>query len=125
MESSIVFNEFADNEVIQKIEFNNDRVDINEDEKTIVKISENFEYENDDDLIRFDLKVGTECIPIGIIGTNEKIGPIEGMNVWRLKREKESDFKVVGDNKIQHGTRDFFTRDEFRKSLELEKKIVD
>ncbi|WP_394897164.1 DNA phosphorothioation-dependent restriction protein DptH [Clostridium paraputrificum] len=124
-ESSIVFNEFADNEVIQKIEFNNDRLDVNDDEKTIVKISENFEYENDDDLIRFDIKVGTEYIPIGIIGTNEKIGPIEGMNVWKLKREKESDFKVVGDNKIQHGTKDFFTRDEFRKSLELEKKIVE
>ena len=41
------------------------------------------------------------------------------------KREKECDFKLVGEDKLQHGTREFFTRGEFRKNLSLEKQIID
>lgn len=125
-DSSITFNEFAEgNTTNYEIDANNDVINIEEDEKLTVKISENFEYENDSDLAMFNLKIGNELIPIGIVGTAEKISPIEGFKVWKLKREKNSDFKLIGDNKLQHGTREYFTRDEFRKNLNLEKQMID
>lgn len=125
-DSSIVFNEFVEgNETNYEIDSNNDVININPDEKLTVKISENFEYENDSDLARFDLKLGNQLVPIGIVATTEKIAPIEGFKVWKLKREKNSDFKFIGENKLQHGTREYFTRDEFRKNLELEKQMIE
>lgn len=124
-DSSITFNEFAEGNITNyEIDSNNDVINIESDEKLTVKISENFEYENDSDLARFNLKIGNELVPIGMVGTTEKIVPIEGFKVWKLKREKSSDFKLIGDNKLQHGTREYFTRDEFRKNLELEKQII-
>lgn len=124
-DSSITFNEFAEGNITNyEIDSNNDVINIESDEKLNVKISENFEYENDSDLARFNLKIGNELVPIGMVGTTEKIVPIEGFKVWKLKREKSSDFKLIGDNKLQHGTREYFTRDEFRKNLELEKQII-
>lgn len=125
-DSSITFNEFAEGNVTNyQIDSNNDIINIESDEKLNIKISENFIYENDSDLIRFNLKIDGEQVPIGIVGTTEKIVPIEGFKVWKLKREKNCDFKLIGDNKLQHGTREYFARDEFRKNLNLEKQIID
>ena len=125
-DSSITFNEFAEGNITNyEIDSNNDVINIESDEKLTVKISENFEYENDSDLAMFNLKIGNELVPIGMVGTTEKVVPIEGFKVWKLKREKSSDFKLIGDNKLQHGTREYFTRDEFRRNLELEKQIID
>ncbi|MFU7514615.1 DNA phosphorothioation-dependent restriction protein DptH [Clostridium sp. HCS.1] len=125
-DSSITFNEFAEGNVTNyQIDSNNDIINIESDEKLNIKISENFIYENDSDLIRFNLKIEGEQVPIGIVGTTEKIVPIEGFKVWKLKREKNCDFKLIGDNKLQHGTREYFARDEFRKNLNLEKQIID
>lgn len=124
-DSSITFNEFAEGNITNyEIDSNNDVINIENDEKLTVKISENFEYENDSDLARFNLKIGNELVPSGMVGTTEKVVPIEGFKVWKLKREKSSDFKLIGDNKLQHGTREYFTRDEFRRNLELEKQII-
>ena len=124
-DSSITFNEFAEGNITNyEIDSNNDVINIESDERLTVKISENFEYENDSDLARFNLKIGNELVPIGMVGTTEKVVPIEGFKVWKLKREKSSDFKLIGDNKLQHGTREYFTRDEFRRNLDLEKQII-
>lgn len=124
-DSEIVFNEFKENNVTYEIDTNNDVINLEEDEKLTVKISDNFEYENDSDIARFNLKINNEIIPIGVEGTNEKISAIEGFKVWKLKREKSCDFRIIGDNKLQHGTKEYFTRDEFRKNLEIEKQIID
>ena len=124
-ESTIIFNEFEDKNTTYEIDSNNDVIELPKNVKLTVKLSENFEYENDSDLARFNLKLENEIIPIGIVGTSEKIAPIEGFKVWKLKREKKSDFKLIGDNKLQHGTKEYFTRDEFRKNLNLEKQLID
>ncbi|WP_461615235.1 DNA phosphorothioation-dependent restriction protein DptH [Clostridium sp. Marseille-QA1073] len=124
-DSNIVFNEYAENLSKYELEYNNDIIDINENEKLILKISENFEYENDSDLARFNLKINQCIIPIGIVGTSEKVVPIEGLKVWKLKREKQCDFVLTGENKLQHGTKEYFTRDEFRRNLQLEKQIIE
>lgn len=124
-DSEVVFNEFIEKSTTYEIDSNNDVIDTCEDERLIVKISENFEYQNDSDLARFDLKIGNETVPLGMVGTNEKVAPIDGFKVWKLKREKNSDFKLTGDNKLAHGTKEYFTRDEFRKNLNIEKQIID
>lgn len=122
---TLVFNEFAPSEVNYDIDNNYEIININSNEKLQIKINDNFVYENDSDLVRFKLKIDNNEIPMGVVGTSEKIPPIDGIKVWKLKNEKGNDFKVIGENKLQHGTREYFTRDEFRKNLELEKKIID
>ncbi len=124
-ESEIVFNEFSEGNTVYEVDSNNDVINISNDEKLTVKISDNFEYVNDNDLVRFDLRIGHELIPLGMVGTNEKSISIEGFKVWKLKREKSCDFRVVGDNKLQHGTKEYFARDEFRKTLAVEKKLLE
>lgn len=123
-EPSIVFNEFAERDTVYTLEDNYQTI-VLDDEKLIVKIGDNFKYENDSDLVKFNIKIGESVVPFGVAGTNEKITSIEGFNVWKLKREKQCDFKLVGDNKIQYGTKEHFTRDEFRRNIELEKRIVE
>ncbi|WP_406543495.1 hypothetical protein [Clostridium ljungdahlii] len=124
-DSSIVFNEFAANSKIHELSDNYDTVDINEDEKLTLNISDSFEYENDSDLVRFKIKISDCVVPFGIVGTSEKVAPVDGLRVWKLKRENKSDFRLIGDNKLQHGTKEFFTRDEFRKNLQLENQIIE
>lgn len=124
-DSEIVFNEFKENNGTYEIDLNNDVISLQDDEKLTVKISDKFEYENDSDIVRFNIKVNNEVIPMGVEGTSEKIAAIEGFKVWKLKREKSCDFRIIGDNKLQHGTKEYFARDEFRKNLELEKQIIE
>lgn len=124
-DSTIVFNEFASKSRTYELTDNYDTVDIFEDEKLLVKISENFEYEDDSDLVKFKVNICNSIVPFEIMGTSEKIAPIEGLKVWKLKREKKCDFKLIGDNKLQHGTKEYFSRDEFRKNLKLEKQILE
>lgn len=124
-ESEIVFNEFSEGNTVYEVDSNNDVIDISKDEKLTVKISDKFEYVNDKDLVRFDLRIGNELIPLGMVGTNEKSVSIEGFKVWKLKREKSCDFRVAGDNKLQHGTKEYFARDEFRKTLAIEKQLLE
>lgn len=124
-ESSIVFNEFASKINDYELTNNYDDVEIHEEEKAILKISDIFDYENDSDLVKFKITIDGNKIPFGVGGTSEKIAPIEGLKVWKLKREKRCDFKFIGDNKLQHGTKEYFTRDEFRKNLQLEKQMTE
>ncbi len=123
--SFIVFNEFAQNPVNYELNDNYETVDISEENKLTVKIGENFVYENDSDLVTFKVDINNCTVPFAIVGTSEKTVPIEGLKVWKLKREKKCDFKFIGENKLQHGTKEYFTRDEFRKNLQLEKQIIE
>ncbi|MCR6514273.1 DNA phosphorothioation-dependent restriction protein DptH [Clostridium sp. LY3-2] len=124
-ESTIVFNEFEESKVEYKLTSNNEQVDIPSNELVKVKITDDFNYENDDELIRFNAKIGTEIVPFGVIGTSQAPEYATGLKVWRLKREKKADFKFIGENKLSFGTREYLTRDEFRKNLSLEKEIVE
>ena len=124
-ESSMVLNEFASSETVYEVKDNYQTIPLTENEKLVVKFSESFEYENDSDLINFKINIKGQDIPFAVKGSTEKPTVVEGLKVWKLKREKECDFKLVGEDKLQHGTREFFTRGEFRKNLSLEKQIID
>lgn len=124
-ESNLVFNEYEETLNSHELFENYETVEIDEGQRLTIKISESFEYQNDSDLVRFNIKIKENIIPFGIMGTSEKIAPIEGIKVWKLKREKKSDFRFIGENKLQHGTKEYFTRDEFRKNLQMEKQIIE
>lgn len=123
-EPEVIFNGYCESKSEYNLSTNNEKVELIEDEKLVVKIGDNYQYEGDSDTAFFDLKIKDKFVQIGIVGTNEKIAPIEGIKVWNLKREKESNFKLVGDNKLYFGTREYFARDEYRKNLELEKELI-
>lgn len=124
-DSSIVFNEFASNPKVHELSDNYDTVEINSDDKLTLNISEAFEYENDSDLVKFKIRISDCVVPFGIKETSEKAVRIDGLKVWKLKRENKSNFKLIGDNKLQHGTKEYFTIDEFRRNLELEKQMIE
>ncbi|MDU1412557.1 MAG: DNA phosphorothioation-dependent restriction protein DptH [Clostridium sp.] len=124
-DSVIAFNEYANSVESHILSDNYDTIELLQDQKMELKIDDNFCYEDDNDLVKFKIKVSNCVIPFGIMGTSEKISPIEGIKVWKLKREKQCDFSFVGENKLQHGTKDYFTRDEFRKNLQLEKQMIE
>ena len=120
----VVFNEYEAAEEKIRLDNNYETIDVSPNTKVRVSIGEDFEYENDDAEVKFKVNIANCIVPFQIEGTNEKIGPIEGISVWKLKREKKCDFKLIGDNKLQFGTKEKFTRDEFRKNLSLEQEII-
>ncbi|EIF6288538.1 DNA phosphorothioation-dependent restriction protein DptH [Clostridium perfringens] len=124
-DSTIIFNEFESNKSEYELTSNNEQINILSDELVEVKIADNFNYENDEELIRFTAKIENDIVPFGIIGTSQVLEYATGMKVWKLKREKKADFKSIGDNKLEFGTREYLTRDEFRKNLALEKEIIE
>ena len=124
-DETVVFNEYASENVEKDIINNYEVIEIGEDERVTLRISDTFEYEDDSDLIRFKININENIVPFVIAGTSEKIAPIEGIKVWNLKREKKCDFKFIGENKLQHGTKEYFARDDFRKNLQLEKQLID
>lgn len=124
-DSTIVFNEFQCNKLEYELSSNNEIVNIPCDKLVEIKIADNFNYENDEELIRFTAKIQNDTIPFGIIGTSQVLEYATGMKVWKLKREKKADFKIIGDNKLEFGTREYLTRDEFRKNIGIEKEIIE
>lgn len=124
-DSSIVFNEFASNPKVHELTNNYDTVEINSDDKLTLNISEAFEYENDSDLVKFKIRISDCIVPFGIKETSEKVVRIDGLKVWKLKRKNKSNFNLIGDNKLQHGTKEYFTIDEFRRNLELERQMIE
>ncbi|EOU1471094.1 DNA phosphorothioation-dependent restriction protein DptH [Clostridium perfringens] len=124
-DSTIIFNEFESNKSEYELTSNNEQINILSDELVEVKIADNFNYENDEELIRFTAKIENDIVPFGIIGTSQVLEYATGVKVWKLKREKKADFKSIGDNKLEFGTREYLTRDEFRKNLALEKEIIE
>lgn len=124
-DQAVSFNEYESEVVNYELLNNNDKIDLNENERLDIRISESFDYDGDSDLALFNLKIGGRYTAFGIKGTSEKTVPIEGFRVWKLKREKKADFKLSGDNKLQQGTKEYFARDEFRRNIEFEKQIID
>lgn len=124
-DSNIVFNEYSKPYSEHRLEYNNDTIKLKKDEGLIVRISDNFEYENDSDLVKFNLEINQCKVPMEIIGTSEQSTVIEGLKLWKLKRETKSDFIKIGENRLVHGTKEYFTRDEFRKNLKLENDMIE
>lgn len=122
-ENEIVINHCGDKEQRVTIKDLNQKIYV-EDDKMLLDISEQYPYSNDTDLVKFRLCINDSIIPMKKNSEIEKPVVIEGLKIWKLKRDHKINFEYLGDNRLQHGTKPYFTREEFRKNLDLEKIFV-
>ena len=121
----ITFNAYGENKNEQMIYENNERVKLSENTKTVVKISEDFDYEADDNIAKFNVEINNFSVPFEVEGNSKKILPIDGLKVWKNKRECKNDFNFLGKNRLSHGTTEYYVSGEFKKSLDLERMFLE
>ncbi|WP_456079995.1 DNA phosphorothioation-dependent restriction protein DptH [Mogibacterium sp.] len=97
---------------------------LGENDQLSLKISDDYPYTEGNEDIHFSIATSNFVIPMIKTFTVEKPTVIEGIKLWYLKRTKKCNFEMRGDNSLVFGTKKYFTRDEFRRSLELEKKFI-
>ena len=95
------------------------------DEKLIICIGEDYPYSEDSDDIYFSVGVGGTVIPMLKTFVTDAKTSIKGLKLWYLKHSRQCDFEIRGDNSLLLGTKPYYTQDEFRKSLDLEKSYID
>lgn len=122
---TIVFNEFERDRVTYELFSNNEEIKIPSDKLVEIKISNNFNYDDDNELIEFKAKIDMDIVPFGIIRTNKNLEYATGIKVWKLKREKKADFKYIDDSKLEFGLKEYLTRDDFRKNISIEKFLIE
>jgi len=120
----VIINEFGEQEQKVNIKFV-DQLVYAENDKMLLSVDDQYPYTDDNDMVKFRLCINNCVIPLLKIGATEKPKVIDGMKLWKLKRDYKTNFEYVGENKLQHGTKSYFTRDEFRKNLELEQAFID
>ena len=123
-DDEVVLNEYGQSEKKVPIFEDSQVVSFTTDEKLTITISEDYPYAEDNEDVHFTLAITQFVIPIIKAFTMEKPIVIEGMKLWYLKRIKKCNFEIQGDNSLVFGTKKYFTRDEFRKSLDIEKKYI-
>ena len=123
-DDEVVINPYAAGSNEVRIVENNQVICVSGSEKTVITISDEYPDFEDTSDIHFSLSTETAVIPM--IKAYVSIPPavIEGLKLWYLKRANKANFEILGDNSLVFGTKKYFTRDEFRKSLELEKRYI-
>jgi len=122
-ENELIFNEFEEKEQNIKLK-DKDQLVYVDDDKLILSIDDSYPYSDESEMVYFRLCVNNCVIPFEKAGRTEKPKVIDGLKLWKLKRDFQTNFEYVGENKLQHGTKSYFTRDEFRKNLELEQEFI-
>ena len=123
-DDEVTFNSFGSNINRIKINENNQVVQVYSDDIVKVTVSDDYPYLEDNDDVYFSLSTENFVIPIIKAFAIERPTVIEGLKLWYLKHIRQSDFIIQGDNSLVLGTKKYYTRDEFRISLELEKKYI-
>lgn len=103
---------------------NNQVVPVSQDETISLVIDEDYPYSENSEDVLFVLSTENFVIPMIKAFAIEKPTVIEGLKLWYLKRTRQCNFEILGDNSLIFGTKKYWTRDEFRKSLDLEKKYI-
>lgn len=123
-DDELVLNEYGEEDCVVHIVENNQVVPIKSTERLHLSISEEYPYAEDSEDVHFSLSTSNFVVPLIKAFAIEKPTVIEGLKLWYLKRSKKCDFELQGENSLVFGTKKYFTRDEFRKSLELENKFI-
>lgn len=123
-EEEVVINEYGQSEKKIRISEDNQVVSLASNERLLIAVSEDYPYSEDNEDVHFTLSTTHFVVPIIKAFAVEKPTVIEGMKLWYLKRTKKCNFEIQGDNSLVFGTKKYFTRDEFRKSLDIEKKYI-
>lgn len=123
-EDDNVFFNNGENQKDVQIKKNNQIIFIGKNDSVSIAVSEDYPYSENSEDVYFSLSTENFVIPMIKAFAMDKPSVIEGMKLWYLKRTKKCDFEILGDNSLVFGTKKYWTRDEFRKSLELEKRYI-
>lgn len=110
--------------------------------KETITVRDEFDLQLNDENIQYELKFDGEsfndsnmsCGDISILGNKIPIEfnsdtpmstVITGIKIEQLKLSECRSFRYVGDNKLQFGTNEYSTANEFRQNLATEKYIID
>ncbi len=123
-EDEVVINGYGQNEKNIHISEDGQVVSLVSDERLSITVSDEYPYAEDNEDVHFTLSTTHFIVPIIKAFAVEKSTVIEGMKLWYLKRIKKCNFEIQGDNSLVFGTKKYYTRDEFRKSLDIEKRYI-
>lgn len=80
--------------------------------------------EEETEFAKVDIKYNYSIITIAKEEEKERPNPINGLRVWKQKREREESFKYLSNNKLTQGTSEYFAKEDFKDNLEIEKNII-
>ncbi len=123
-EDDVVFNEYAPDKREIKIIEEDQVVLVKKNERMTVIVGDDYPYSESNEDVYFSISTENFVIPLIKAFAVEKPIVIEGMKLWYLKCTKRNDFEIMGENGLTFGTKRYFARDEFRKTLELEKRYI-
>ncbi|WP_179124101.1 DNA phosphorothioation-dependent restriction protein DptH [Marinococcus halophilus] len=91
-----------------------------------IKINEAKEYvQNQGGEISLLIKIEDFKLPLNLVSEVPSLKNIDGINIYKLKREKERDFQFVSENRIVFGTQEFnILNKDLLKNLKLEYQFI-
>ena len=99
-------------------------VSLEEVDALVLTVNDNYPGTEESEDVHFSITTENFVIPIIKAFSGEKPTVIEGMKLWYMKRTRKCNFEVQGDNSLVFGTKNYYARGEFKKSLDLEKKYI-
>lgn len=124
-QDEVLFNSYGTNKKEVQISENDQVVLMDADDAVLVTISEDYPSSEENEDVHFSLATDNFVIPMIKAFSVEMPTVIEGMKLWYLKRTRQCNFEMQGNNSLVLGTKPYFTRGDFRKSLELEKRYIE
>lgn len=121
-EDQIIFNTFSEQEheiIISK----NQIYQVTREEKLILKKIEGC-IEEDEKHILVQLDIDGLKVQLAISDDSKKMTVITGLGVWKNKIQRQLNFEYKGNNRVVIGTNEYYTRDDFKETLEIEEKII-
>ena len=120
----VLINEQGINKKSVTISKINQVVSLQKDDMLTLNVSEDYPGTEESEDVHFAISTENFVIPMIKAFSTEKPTVIEGMKLWYMKRTRKCNFEMQGDNSLVFGTKKYFARDEFRRSLELEKRYI-
>lgn len=118
-DSTLLFNKGYIEEVEQTVSEQQQVIAINQGE---TKVSIGSEIE--DSVINFKIARDQTTIPISVQLESRVVPYVTGRSIWKMKREKQQHFTFSEDGKLVLGTNIYTPKDEIRRSIELEKQMI-
>lgn len=91
----------------------------------IILVKDKDYIDDENEFLRVDLRYINTFIPLSITQPIEKPKPITGLQVSKLKRQRQVSFEYYPKTKkLIQGNQQYYAREEFRKNVEIEDEII-
>ena len=124
-EEEVIFNETAGSDRRECINEADQVIQITDNERIIITVSDDYPESEENEDVRFYISTIDFAVPLIKTFTMTSPVVIEGLKLWYFKRTHQHSFTFLGDNSLLFGTKKYYTRDEFRRSLDLEKRYIE